>query len=112
MNKQTKQKNSKKSMGCDYTTDSCKLSSQPYKGARDFYPEDSLVRNYIFNTWKVVCKRYGFEEYDFPVLEPFEIFASKTGEEIVNEQMFSFKDKAGRKLAIRPELTPGTVRML
>ena len=89
-----------------------KLSTQPYKGARDFYPEDMRARNYIFETWKKVCRLYGFEEYDFPILEPFEIFASKTGEEIVNEQLFSFEDKGGRKLAVRPELTPGTVRML
>ncbi|MFC1780178.1 histidine--tRNA ligase [Patescibacteria group bacterium] len=91
---------------------SYKLSTQPYKGARDFYPEDMFIRNYIFDTWKKVCKRYGFEEYDFPIIEPFEIFASKTGEEIVNEQMFTLKDRAGRKLGIRPELTPGTVRLL
>lgn len=88
------------------------LSTQPYKGARDFYPEEMRVRNYIFETWKKVCKSYGFEEYDFPILEPFEIFASKTGEEIVNEQLYSFEDKGGRKLAIRPEITPGTVRMI
>ncbi|EKE00405.1 MAG: hypothetical protein ACD_22C00030G0009 [uncultured bacterium] len=89
-----------------------KLSSAPYKGARDFYPEDMRVQNYIFDTWKKVCKRYGFEQYDFPILEPYEIFASKTGEEIVNEQLFSFEDRGGRKLAIRPELTPGTVRLI
>lgn len=88
------------------------LSTQPYKGARDFYPQDMRVENYIFDTWRVVCKSFGFEEYSFPIIEPFEIFASKTGEEIVNEQLFSFEDKGGRKLAIRPELTPGTVRML
>lgn len=89
-----------------------KLSTQPYKGARDFYPEDMRIRSYIFDVWRKVCKRYGFEEYDFPILEPFEIYAAKTGEEIVNEQMFTLEDKGGRKLAIRPELTPGTVRML
>jgi len=89
-----------------------KLSTQPYKGARDFYPQEMRVENYIFDTWRRVCKSFGFEEYNFPILEPFEIFASKTGEEIVNEQLYSFEDKGGRKLAIRPELTPGTVRML
>jgi histidyl-tRNA synthetase len=89
-----------------------KLSVQPYKGARDFFPEDMRVRNYIFDTWKRVCESYGFEEYDFPIIEPFEIFASKTGDEIVNSQIFSLVDKGGRKLAIRPELTPGTVRMI
>lgn len=89
-----------------------KLNTQPYKGARDFYPEDMTIQNYIFDTWKKVCNAYGFEQYDFPILEPFEIFAAKTGQEIVNEQLFSFEDKAGRRLAIRPELTPGTVRMI
>lgn len=89
-----------------------KLTTQPYKGARDFYPQEMRVRNYIFSVWKRVCNRFGFEEYDFPILEPLEIFAAKTGEEIVNQQLFSFEDRGGRKLAIRPELTPGTVRML
>ncbi len=88
------------------------LSTQPYKGARDFYPEDMRARNYIFETWKRVCLRYGFEEYDFPIMEPFEIFSAKTGAEIVNEQLYTLEDRAGRKLAIRPELTPGTVRMI
>jgi len=89
-----------------------KLSTQPYKGARDFYPSDMTTRNYIFNVWKKVCESYGFEEYDSPILEPFEIFSAKSGDELVNQQIFSFEDKAGRKLAIRPELTPGTVRMI
>lgn len=89
-----------------------KLSSQPYKGARDFYPQDMQIENYIFDTWRRVCKSFGFEEYSFPILEPFEVFASKTGEEIVKEQLYSFEDRGGRKLAVRPELTPGTVRML
>lgn len=93
-------------------TKEIKLASQPYKGARDFYPEEMRLQNYIFDTWKKVCKRFGFEEYNFPILEPLEIFAAKTGEEIVNQQLFSFEDKGGRKLAIRPELTPGTVRMI
>lgn len=89
-----------------------KISTQPYKGARDFYPEDMRVRNYIFSVWKEACKRYAFEEYDFPIVESFEVFAAKSGEEIVNTQLFSFEDKGGRKLALRPELTPSTVRMI
>ncbi|OGC70711.1 histidine--tRNA ligase [candidate division WWE3 bacterium RIFOXYC1_FULL_39_7] len=88
------------------------LSTQPYIGARDFYPEEMRIRNYIFDAWKRVCVRYGYEEYDFPILEPLEIFAAKTGEEIVKTQLFSFVDQGGRSLAIRPELTPGTVRMI
>lgn len=89
-----------------------KLSTQPYKGARDIYPKDMRVQNYIFQTLKKVCLSYGYKEYAFPILEPLEIFAAKTGEEIVNNQLFTVTDQAGRKLAIRPELTPGTVRML
>lgn len=88
------------------------LSTQPYKGARDFYPEEMRVRNYIFSVWRKVCERYGFEEYDFPILENLEVFASKSGEEIVGTQLFSFEDKGQRKVAIRPELTPSTVRMI
>ncbi|MCA9307939.1 histidine--tRNA ligase [candidate division WWE3 bacterium] len=88
------------------------LSTQSYKGARDFYPEDMQIQNYIYDTWKKVCKRYGYQEYSFPILEPWEIFAAKSGAEIVNEQLFAFEDQGGRKLAMRPELTPGTVRML
>ncbi|MCC7304156.1 histidine--tRNA ligase [bacterium] len=88
------------------------LSSQPYKGARDFYPEDMRIRNYIFSTWRKVCELYGFDEYDFPILENLEVFASKSGEEIVGTQLFSFVDKGDRKVAIRPELTPSTVRMI
>ena len=103
MNKKSEQPNNSRSPN---------ISTQPYKGARDLYPEEMRAQNYIFDTWRKVCKRYGFEEYDFPILEPFEIFAAKTGEEIVNEQMFNLTDGGGRKLSIRPELTPGTVRMI
>jgi histidyl-tRNA synthetase len=88
------------------------ISTQPYRGARDFYPEDMRLENYVFDTWKRVCKSYGFEQYYFPVLEPLELFAAKSGQELVSEQLFSFEDRGGRKLAIRPELTPSTVRMI
>ena len=89
-----------------------KLSTQPYKGARDFYPEDMRIRNYIFDAWRLVCKRYGFEEYDFPFLEPWKIYAAKTGEEIVKKQLYYFEDRGGRKIAIRPEKTPSVARMV
>src|SRR3989344_8577168 len=88
------------------------ITTQSYRGARDFYPEDMRIQNYIYDTWKRVCRRYGFEQYDFPILEPFELFAAKSGRELVNEQLFSFEDRSGRKLAIRPELTPGTICLL
>lgn len=89
-----------------------KLSTQPYKGARDFYPEDKRLQNYIFGVWKKVCEKYGYEEYTAPVLESIELFASKTSDEIVNEQTYSFTDRGGRSLVMRPEMTPSVSRMV
>ena len=63
-----------------------KLSTESYKGVRDFYPEDLFVQNYIFNTWRKVTERFGYTEYNASVLEPAELYKAKTGEEIVNEQ--------------------------
>lgn len=89
-----------------------KLSTQSYKGARDFYPEDKRLQNYIFSTWKSVCERYGYEEYTAPVLEPIELYTSKTSDEIVNEQTYSFTDRGGRTVVMRPEMTPSVSRMV
>ncbi|MEK7602765.1 MAG: ATP phosphoribosyltransferase regulatory subunit, partial [Patescibacteria group bacterium] len=88
------------------------LSTQPYKGARDFYPEDKRLQKYIFNKWAEVCKLFGYEEYDAPILEPLELYIAKSGEEIVNEQTYTFEDRGGRKVAIRPEMTPTVSRMV
>lgn len=87
------------------------LSKEPYKGVRDFFPEEFKLRKYIFDTWRKACLSFGYEEYDGPFLEPFELFAAKTGEEIVNEQLYYFTDKGDRKVAIRPEMTPTVSRM-
>lgn len=89
-----------------------KLSTSAYKGARDFYPEDKRLQNYIFNTWKKVCERYGYEEYTAPVLEPVELYTAKTSDEIVNEQTYSFTDRGGRTVVMRPEMTPSVSRMV
>jgi len=89
-----------------------KLDTSPYKGTRDFYPADKKIQNYIFNTWRQVCESYGFEEYDGPFLENIEIYEAKSGEELVNEQLYSFTDKGDRKVAIRPEMTPTVSRMV
>jgi histidyl-tRNA synthetase len=89
-----------------------KLITQAYKGSRDFYPEDMKIRNFIFNTWKKVCKSYGYEEYDGPFIESFDLYAAKSGEELVNEQLYSFEDRGKRKVAIRPEMTPTLARMV
>ncbi len=88
------------------------LSTQPYKGARDFYPEDKRKQKYMFNKLRQVVERYGYEEYDAPILEPLEIYLAKTGEEIVNEQTYVFEDRGGRKVVIRPEMTPTVSRMV
>ena len=89
-----------------------KLFTQPYKGSRDFYPADFRIREYIFGIWRDVCKSYGYEEYDGPFLESFDLYAAKSGQELVNEQLYSFEDKGGRKVAIRPEMTPTLARMV
>lgn len=88
------------------------LSTQPYKGTRDYYPQDQLVQNYIFSVWRRVSERYGYEEYGAPLLEPLEVYAAKTGQEIVNEQTYQFVDRGGRNVAIRPEMTPSVSRMV
>lgn len=88
------------------------LSMQPYKGARDFYPEDKRIQDYMFNTMRRVVKRYGYSEYDAPILEPLDLYRAKTGEEIVNEQVYSFTDRGDREVAIRPEMTPTVSRMV
>lgn len=88
------------------------LSSEPYKGTRDYYPDDMRVRDYIFNTWRRVVQRYGYEAYDAPLLEPLENYAAKSGQELVNDQTYHFVDRGDRHVAIRPELTPSVSRMI
>ena len=83
----------------------------PVKGTRDFYPQDMAVRNWIIDGWKKVSVRNGFEEYDGPIFEYLKMFQLKSGDEIV-EQLFSFTDRGGRELALRPEITPTLARMV
>ena len=88
-------------------------------GFRDFYPEplpqpnvwSCDARQYIFNTWRSVARRYGFREYDGPPLESLELFTTKSGEEIIG-QLYNFKDKGEREIALRPEMTPSLARMI
>ena len=88
------------------------LSSEPYKGARDWYPADMRLRNYIFSTWRRVVESYGYEQYDAPILEPVDVYAAKSGQELVNEQTYQFIDRGDRRVAIRPEMTPSVSRMI
>lgn len=89
-----------------------KLSLEPYKGTRDFYPEDMFIQKYIFKTMRKVAQRYGYQEYNASILEETNIYRAKSGEEIVNEQTYSFTDRGGRDVTIRPEMTPTVARMV
>jgi len=88
------------------------LTTQPYKGARDFYPEDKRIQKYMFQVMRRVVKKFGYEEYDAPILEPTELFAGKTSEEIVSEQTYTFLDRGMRSVTIRTEITPSVSRMV
>lgn len=88
------------------------LSTQPYKGTRDFYPDDMRTRKWMFAKWRKVVESFGYEEYDGPILEPLELYTAKTSEEIVNDQSFNFEDRGGRKVVMRPEMTPTVSRMV
>ncbi|MEN8716492.1 MAG: histidine--tRNA ligase [Verrucomicrobiales bacterium] len=79
-------------------------------GFRDFYPDECAARNYVFDVWRRVARRYGFVEYEGPILEPTDLYRKKSGEEIVN-QLFCFTDKGDRDVSMRPELTPTLARM-
>jgi histidyl-tRNA synthetase len=88
------------------------LSTEPYKGVRDFYPEDMFVQNYIFDTMRSVVESFGYQEYSASILEPTELYKAKSSEEIVNEQTYSFKDRGDRDVTLRPEMTPTITRMI
>ena len=80
------------------------------KGTRDFYPEDMAFEQYIFDSWRAGCRKYGFEQYEGPMFEHLELYTQKSGDEI-EKQLYSFEDKGGRHVALRPELTPTLARM-
>ena len=87
------------------------MQGQALPGFRDFYPDELALRNHIFATWREVARRYAFQEYDGPPLEPLELFTDKSGAEI-EQQLYAFEDKGGRKVALRPEMTPTLARMV
>lgn len=88
------------------------LSTQPYKGARDFYPEDKRFQKYLFNIMREAAEKYGYEEYDAPILEPTDLYLSKGNEEIIQEQTYTFTDRGDRSVTIRTEMTPTVSRMV
>ena len=87
------------------------MQAKALPGFRDFYPADLALRSHIFETWRKVARRYGFEEYDGPPLEPLELYTDKSGDEIVG-QLYNFVDKGEREVALRPEMTPTLARMV
>lgn len=88
------------------------LSTEPYKGVRDFYPPDMFIQNHIFGTMKEIAESYGYAEYGASILEPADLYRAKSGEEIVRDQTYSFKDRGERDVTLRPEMTPTVARMV
>lgn len=89
-----------------------KVSTESYKGVRDFYPEDQFIQRYMLETMARVAEVYGYEEYNASILEPADLYKGKTSEEIVNEQTYSFTDRGDREVTLRPEMTPTIARMV
>jgi histidyl-tRNA synthetase len=87
------------------------MSLDALPGFREFYPAELAERNFIIGTWREVARRYAFAEYDGPPLEPLELYTKKSGDEIVG-QLYSFTDKGGREVSLRPEMTPTLARMV
>ncbi len=89
-----------------------KATIQSLKGTRDFYPEEMAVRNFLYQTARKVSEQFGYQEYDGPFLETIDLYAAKSGEELVKEQAFVFPDRGGDLITLRPELTPSLARMV
>jgi histidyl-tRNA synthetase len=87
------------------------MSAGALPGFRDFYPKDLAERDHVFRAWHDVARRFAFEAYDGPPLEPLELYTKKSGDEIVG-QLYAFTDKGGREVALRPEMTPSFARMV
>jgi len=88
------------------------ISNLPPKGTSDWNFEEFKIRKYIFDVWRKVSLRFGYEEYLTPIIEKAEIYKAKSGEDIGGKELMSFIDNRGRELAIRPEMTPSVTRMV
>ncbi len=89
-----------------------KPTIRPIKGTRDFYPEDMAFRAWLYGQMKAVSQKFGYQEYEAPILESLELYAARSGEELVKEQSFVFEDRGGDTITLRPELTPSLARMV
>lgn len=84
----------------------------PVKGTREFYPEQMFLRNFIYEKVRAASQAYGYQEWDAPFIEPIDLYAAKSGEELVKKQSFTFQDRGGDYVTLRPELTPSLARMI
>jgi histidyl-tRNA synthetase len=89
-----------------------KTKIQTVKGARDFYPEQMALRNWLYTNMRAASQQFGYQEYDGPFLETLDLYAAKSGEELVKDQAFVFNDRGGDQITLRPELTPSLARMV
>ena len=89
-----------------------KPTTDAYQRVRDFFPEDMATENAIFGIWRGISEKYGYQEYNASVLEPADLYRAKSGEEIVNEQTYTFTDRGDREVTLRPEMTPTVARMV
>src|SRR5688572_24589896 len=88
------------------------LDTDPYKGVRDFYPSDWRRQSYMFDRQRALLKKAGFEEYQASPLEHTEIYENKGNQEIIRDQTYTFEDRGGRRVTLRPEMTPTLARMV
>ena len=85
---------------------------QPVKGTRDFYPEQMAIRVWLYNIMRDVAESFGYQEYEAPILESLDLYAAKSGDELVKSQSYAFTDRGGSEITLRPELTPSLARMI
>lgn len=88
------------------------IKIQPVKGTRDFYPEQMALRNFLYNKARAASQAFGYQEWDAPFIETIDLYAAKSGEELVKKQSFTFEDRGGDFVTLRPELTPSLARMI
>jgi histidyl-tRNA synthetase len=89
-----------------------KPTIRPVKGTRDFYPEEMAFRTWLYGQLKAVSQKFGYQEFEAPLIETLELYAAKSGDELVKDQSFVFQDRGGDTIALRPELTPSLARMV
>jgi len=82
------------------------------KGTRDYYPEDMAVRTWLYEQMRMTSESFGYQEYEAPMLETIDLYAAKSGEELVNQQSYVFADRGGDMITLRPEMTPSLARLV